>query len=219
MPIDRGIVDQQLQALGEGSRWWDQRELRDLPGVLHEGEKIMALARGKLARVRVLRRSWLIVVTDQRLLCLRAGAAGWRQVEVHARSMERVAMRVGPFRARVLVLAGGTKYRLLIARPDAYRVHAALSALAGGGIAASGLGPTHVVRRMVDHVLALPAAAFAPAVPPPPALPAPDTSGLEQRLHLLEDHVQQLQQQVDFLEDLLRKSHVDIPTLERSSSR
>jgi hypothetical protein len=53
MGMDRGRIDQQLEALGEGSRWWDVRELRDLPAVLDADEEILAIARGKLARVRV----------------------------------------------------------------------------------------------------------------------------------------------------------------------
>ncbi|MGH7446291.1 MAG: PH domain-containing protein, partial [Longimicrobiales bacterium] len=108
MPIDRGIIDQQLQALGESSHWWDHRELRDLPAVLDAGEQILALARGKIARVRWLRRSWLIVVTDRRLLCQRsAGRTGWRQLEVSALQFTRVAIRVGVFHGRVLLTAGG----------------------------------------------------------------------------------------------------------------
>jgi hypothetical protein len=209
MPIDRGIVDEQLQALGESPSWWDHRELRDLPTVLHADEHILAIARGKVARIRWLRRSWLIVVTDQRLLCLRSGGgSGWRQIELPARLIDRVSLRVGPFRARLVVAGGGATYRFLTPRPHAYRLQAALTALgASGKTSMAAIGPSHVVRRMVDHVLALPAAAFAPTLPAPAPPPPRDTTELEQRMQLLEEQVQHLQQQVDFLEDLLQRSH------------
>lgn len=207
MPIDRGLIDQQLQALQESSAWWDQRELRDLPAVLHADEHILALARGKVARVRVLRRSWLIVVTDQRLLCMRSsGRTSWRQFEVNASQISRVALRVGLFRGRVLVSAGGQTYSLLVARPDAYKLEAALMSIgtpARGAL--TGFGPTRIVRRVMDHVLALPAVALDPQTPAPPAAPKVNTTRIEQRLQAMEDEIQQLRDQVDFLEELLRK--------------
>ena len=211
MPLDRGLIDQQLQALNE-TRWWDERELRDLPAVLDAGEAILAIARGKIARVRVLRRSWLIVVTDRRLLCIRSGSRGsWRQLEVSAAQIERVSLRVGLFRGRVLVAANGETYRLLVPRADAYKLEAALATLASPGRApVHGFGPGRMVRRVMDHVLSLPAAALDPGGPPtqstPPA-PTRDNAAYDSRLQLLEDEVQELRRQVDFLEQLLRQRH------------
>jgi hypothetical protein len=210
MPIDRGVVDQQLQALGEGSRWWNERELRDLPAALHPDEYILAIARGKLARLRWLRRSWLIVVTDQRLLCMHSSSqAGWRQFEVSADQISRVALRVGPFRGRVMVVAGSATYRLLVPRPDAYKLSSALSRVcAPASGAAATFGPVRMVRRVIDHVLTLPAAALGPdsIVVHQTALPI-DTSGIDDRFQALEDEVQELRRQVDFLEQLLRERH------------
>lgn len=209
MPIDRGIVDQQLQALGDSARWWDQRELRDLPAVLNGDEQILAISRGKIARVRWLRRSWLIVVTDRRLLCIRSGGpTTWRQVEVDADDITRVVLRVGPLRGRVVVIAGGQSYRLLVPRPDAFKLSAALTSLgANRRESPSSSRPALMVRRVVDHVLALPAAALNPGPPSPPMIVRADTSGIEQRLHLMEEQVRELQQQVEFLEELLRRRH------------
>ena len=208
MPLDRGIIDQQLQALGESQRWWDVRELRDLPAVLHADEQIQALARGKIARVRVLRRAWLIVVTDRRVIGLRsAGPTAWRQFEVSGGQIARVALRIGPFRGRVLIRTPGETFRLLVPRTDAYKLEAALGRLnTGGRIAISGFSPARVVRRVFDHVLALPAVALDPdaARALPPAVPA-DTSALDRRLQELETEVQELRQQVEFLEDLLQR--------------
>lgn len=209
MPLDRGVVDQQLQALGEGSRWWNERELRDLPAVLDPDEQILAISRGKLARPRWLRRSWLIVVTGKRLLCLRSGSeTGWRQFEVGAAQIDRVALRVGPFRGRVLVIASGHTYRLLVPRPDAYRVADALMSLRvpitrGHATFAA----TRMVGRVIEHVLALPAVALSPNAIAKPVVAQPDTSTTEDRFQALEEEVQELRRQVDFLEQLLRQRH------------
>ncbi|MGH7445310.1 MAG: PH domain-containing protein [Longimicrobiales bacterium] len=206
MPIDRGIIDQQLQAIGASPSWWDQRELRDLPTALHADEHIHAIARGKLARVRWLRRPWLVVVTDRRILCLRSTRrSGWRQIEVRVGQIQRVTLRIGPFRGRVLVVAGGDTYRLLVPRADAYKLVAALSKLGTQRHEAlSGLGPTLLVRRVVDHVLALPAAAFNPQPTHGIPVAAPDPE-VDQRIQLMEDQIQQLQQQMEFLEELLEQ--------------
>jgi hypothetical protein len=205
MPIDRGALDQQLQSLDEGSKWWDQRELRDLPSVLQPDEQILAVSRGKVARVRILRRSWLIVVTNRRLLCMRSsGEPAWRQLEVPATQIARVSLRVGLFRGRVVVGAGTRTYRLLVPRNDAYKLLSALSMLAAPrNTGVTGFGPVLMVRRVMDHVLALPAAALSPGEQITPARPAPDHSELEQRIQTLEDDVSELRRQVAFLEQLL----------------
>jgi hypothetical protein len=216
MPIDRGIIDQQLQALGEGSRWWDHRELRDLPAVLDADEHILAISRGKLARVRWLRREWLIVVTNRRLVCLRSGAGtSWRQLEVNAALIARVALRIGPFHGRVLVVAAGQTYRLLVPRADAYKLLTALSSLSNAGREAmSGFGPTLMIRRVFHHVLALPAAALNPEQPNKNPPVRPDTTEIDQRLESLEEQVEELQRQVKFLEQLLGQRHLASTTIE-----
>jgi Bacterial PH domain len=218
MPIDRGIIDQQLEALGEGSRWWEQRELRDLPAVLESDEQILAISRGKVARLRWMRRSWLIVVTQRRLLCLRSSARTWRQLEVGASQIARVSLRIGPFRGRVVVATGGQTYRLLVPSADAYKLQSALSSLGTAPKESfSRFGPTRIVHRMIDHVLALPAVALGPDMasvrPPAPdaagrrALAPAERSMIDERLQSLEREVQELRQQVEFLEQLLRQRH------------
>lgn len=208
MALDRGIIDQQLKALGESASWWDHRELRDLPSVLNADEEILAISRGKAARPRWLHRSWLIVITDARLICLRsARGSGWRQLELSAHQAERVALRVGLFRGRVLIATPGRTYRLLVPRADVYKLLAAVSSWGiPGKEPLSGFGPTRMARRLFDHVLALPTVALSPdaasgarqrVIPPPP----------NPRVEVLEDEVQQLRQQVDFLEQLLRERH------------
>jgi hypothetical protein len=207
MPIDRGIIDQQFHTLQESTAWWEEPELRVLPAVLRSDERILAIARGKIARVRWLRRSWLIVVTDERLLCLRSRRDSWTQLEVGGQEIARVALRVGPFRGRVLVATSGHTYRLLVPRPAAYKLLAALSTVGPRpGDTGSGFAPGRVVRRVMDHVLALPAAALTPYDAADRA-PAPDTSALDDRLEAVEAEVRELREQVDFLEQLLRDRH------------
>ncbi len=208
MAMDRGVLDQQLQELGDASRWWDLRELRDLPSVLGADEKVMAIARGRVARPRWVRRLWLVVVTDRRLLCMRSSSRSWRQLEVNVRLISRIALRVGPFRGRVLVTAERSTYRLLVPRQDAYKVHAALLRVASPAKNnVAGFAPTRMVRNMVEHVLALPAIAFEPAQPVAPrALPPPQEAAEQaQRSQQMEDQLQQLREQVEFLEQLLQQ--------------
>jgi hypothetical protein len=211
MPLDRGIIDQQLEALGEGSRCWNVRELRDLPAVLHADERIIAISRGKIGRPRWLNQNWLVVLTDGRLLCLRsARRAYWRQLEVPIAAVQRVSLRIGPFRGRVVVVTHGRTFRLLLPRTDAYRLQAALAGMVQPGKAlVPGFGPARMARQVIDHVLALPAVALDPhGQQKPAALPAPtaDTRALEQHVQVLEDQLHLLQQQVDFLEQLLQRS-------------
>jgi len=207
MPLDRGTIEQQLHALGESPRWWDRRELRDLPGALNADETIKAIAVGKLFRPRLLRRPWLIVVTNSRLLCLCSGTRmSRRQIELLAGEITRVWSGMGVFRSRVVVLAGGEKYRLIVRRPDAFKLLAAISNLVQARPEPlHGAWPTAVAGRVVRHILALPTVALQPE-PEKPAAP-PVQAVDEDRLAMLEDQVQRLQQQVDFLENLLRRRY------------
>jgi len=211
MPVDRGVIERQLKALGEGARWWEHRELRDLPSVLHPEERILAISRGRLGSLRPIRRSWLILVTDQRLLCLRsAGGSGWRQVEMDGGQIERTTLRVGPFRMKVLIIGGGEKIRVFLPRDEAYKLSRALSNIATPAreAAATGFGPARMFRRVLDHMLDLPAVAFDPhAVPGSALIPprAPSAPNADERVHLLEREVEQLREQVHFLEQLVEE--------------
>ena len=207
MPLDRGTIEQQLHALGESPRWWDRRELRDLPGALNADETIKAIAVGKLFRPRLLRRPWLIVVTNARLLCLCSGTRmSRRQIELLAGEITRVWSGMGVFRSRVVVLAGGEKYRLIVRRTDAFKLLAAISNLVQARPEPlHGAWPTAVAGRVVRHILALPTVALQPEQEKP--VPPPAQTMDEDRLAMLEDQVQRLQQQVDFLENLLRRRY------------
>ena len=64
-----------------------------------------------------------------------------------------------------------------------------------------------MVRLAIDHMLALPAVALAPQARIERASPMPELRGLEERLESLESQRQTVQEQVDFLEKLLRRHH------------
>ncbi|MGH7469220.1 MAG: hypothetical protein ACRENP_14790 [Longimicrobiales bacterium] len=206
MPLDRGIIEQQLAALGEPATWWERRELRDLPAVLHAEERIQAIALGKLHRARW-RREWLVVVTDERLVCLQTNKRmGRRQFDLHAGQVTDLSVRNGIRRAFVTVRAYGEVYRLRVRRTDAVKLSAAISKLVPTRERPleTRHSPGAMVGRVIQHMLALPSAAFDEVKPPPPVQTV-DNTPIEQRLQLLENEVQRLQQQVDFLEDLLQQ--------------
>jgi hypothetical protein len=205
MSIDRGVLDQQLQSLGEGSSWWERRELRDLPTVMHEDERVLAISRGKLARPSTVRRPWLFVVTDRRLLCLRsAGTSGWRQIEAFGHQITRTGLRVGPFHARVLVVTGERTWRLRVPRADGAKLLSALSRI-GSSQTIAGSGPTFMIRRVFNHMLDLPAIALDPGTAKPPALPPP--SAVDDRVESLEQEVERLREHLQFLEQLMQQKH------------
>jgi hypothetical protein len=219
MSIDRGVIEAQLEDIGEGSRWWDKREMRDLPEVLHADERILAISRGKVARIRVVGRPWLILVTDRRLLCMRSGAhGGWRQFEVPARQLGRVSLRVGPFRGRVRVDTASSSYRMLVPRDEAYRLERALSGIVPPAKpSGSGFEPGRMVRRVIDHVLALPAAALGPDVNGEAPPRRQESRESDERLEALEAEVEGLREQVEFLEELLRQRHLPVGEAPRTA--
>src|SRR5688572_173465 len=85
MPLDRGALDAQLREIGEGERWWEQREFRELPNILYPDERIRGITIGKLPgrtpRLRLSSR-WLFVATDQRLLCLKHERFARKQIDI-----------------------------------------------------------------------------------------------------------------------------------------
>lgn len=94
MPVDRGRIDAQLREIGEGERWWEEREFRELPYILHPEEKLRGLTRGRVLgqglAARRGRKGWLIVATDQRIIMLKQERHSRRQLEVAAELVSRV---------------------------------------------------------------------------------------------------------------------------------
>ena len=211
MPIDHAVIEKQLAALGEPSSWWERRELRELPTAMHADEQILAISAGKLVRTGWLRKEWLIAVTNQRLICLQTSKRlGRRQLDLHATQITDVSIRTRVFKAIVIVRAYGEVYKLLVRRADAVKLVAALSQLMQPrerpAIASN--SPGVMVGRVIRHMLALPYAAVENDSTAPASPPTPVPADVEARLQLIEDQLQRLQQQMDFIEELLQQRSV-----------
>lgn len=215
MPVDRGEIDLQLKQIGEGENWWEQREFRDLPHILHADERIQGLMMGKVLGPRrpPLRPvgSWLIVATTQRLLCLRQERFARKQVEIAAGQITRVhqSSRLRGF--QITIESPARRIRIRIPKVNAFRFGSALSSL----IPAPATAPPHADLEPlawlpgITTVAALPG--FAGIVSRIAMLSPPDyrhsepAGRLEEVVETLRTDVDRLQQQVAFLEDLLQK--------------
>ena len=216
--MNRGVLEKQLHALGESSSWWEHREMRDLPTVLHEDEEIRAIARGRLGRLRGPRPSWLMVVTDRRLVCLRSSRTTWRQFEIGAQLISSITLRMRLFGGRLMIVTSDRSFRFQLHQADAQKLLTALARVANCGQDTLS-GPTQMVRRMVNHMLALPAATLNTySMPRQPKQIEPKPAAPDERVHAMEERIQELQQQVEFLEQLLRQRQAATrPELESSA--
>ena len=215
MAVDRGVIDQQLRALREGEHWWESREFRELPHLMYDGERIVGLIRGKvLGRLPQPRpkRSWLIVVTDQRVIFLKAGIiGGLRQMHVSPAGVTRVYHSNRLRSYQVTIVTTVEKYRIRIPKADAFRFVQALAAVI----------PSESVHRLSPSLEAL---SWVPGITTVAALPgvermlskatvlaAPqpvsrtEMQRLEETVEQLQKDVDRLTEQVAFLENLLQK--------------
>ena len=83
MSVDRAVLNQLLTLVPGSERWLDRVELNFLATILGADERVVAgdtallIERGKLAM-----RTWVIVVTNERLVCLKGSSDGLRKVEM-----------------------------------------------------------------------------------------------------------------------------------------
>ena len=223
MPVDRQTIEEQLAALGEAERWWDQKELRDLPHVLGEDERIHALATGRLLMRPRRTLKWVIVVTSDRVVCLRSDDRwGRRQLDIPLSEITSVSHRGGLRSAKIVLVRGKRKHRIRLAKTDAQRLVAALAEL-GATMPRTGYAfqyrafraplPWGAMRRIqLLDVRAVPAL---PPAKPVESVTKRDLARLEDALAGLENDVRSLQQQVEFLEQLLQQRTADalpVPT-------
>jgi hypothetical protein len=189
MPVDKQVVESQLAAIGEIDRWWNTAEARLLPDILGSEETILAVVDGKL-RERIRRsRRWLVVVTTHRLVALRGGRRlGRWQFEVPASELGSVSHHSGLLRTTVLLATPDQKYRLRVQKRDASRFVTALSALMNRG------GSRNASIQA--------------------ASPSSGSAAVDDRIDLLEDEIARLREQLDFMENLLRRRMPEVPGLE-----
>ena len=221
MPVDRRIIEDQLTALGEADRWWSQKEMRDLPLVLDLDERIHALATGSLILRPRRTRKWLVLVTSQRIICLRSDDRdGRRQLDIALADLSSAATRAGLRSTRLILVAGPRKYRIRLSRQDASRLLAALTEL-GATMPRRGYAfqyrafraplPWGAMRRVqLVGSRSTPRAIAAPAVD---LLTRAELVRVEDAVSALENDVRRLQQQVEFLEQLLDQRAGALPVM------
>lgn len=215
MPVDRTAIDQQLREIGEGERWWEEREFRALPHVLFPDERIRGLVRGKVRdRVRLgvtPAARWLVIATDKRIVCLKQDRVARRQIEIGADQITRFRQH---FRLRSvdLVIETSTgRLRIRVGKDDAHGFATAVSQMVPSRSTLAlppDLEPLAWIPGIAT-VASLPGVAgivsrvsmLSPAAPPPPGR----IERLESIVAEMEAEIDRLKQQVAFLEELLEK--------------
>jgi len=220
MPVDRGAIDAQLKEIGEGERWWEHREFRDLPYVLNPDERIQGLTSGRLRdrlRPRVLPRSpWLLVATNQRLICLKQERFGRKQVELRAGQINGMlhASRLRSYQITLETAQG--RYRICIPKADAFRFIGALAPLMPTPAQlAAGAPPQLPHQAGIPGLLGL---VSRTALPAPEYATAADLARVDGAVERLEHEVERLRQQVEFMEKLLQDRGESVAYLPRSSA-
>lgn len=129
-------------------------------------------------------------MTDHRVICIRKGEAfGRKQLDIPLAPVTSIGQRSGLFMATISIISGDTKHRIRVARSDSLRLLGALSAL---------------IRRIEP----LPAS----AVPPVPAGQVSQEAydQVLRRIDLIEEEIERLRQQADFVEDLLKRRETSL---------
>lgn len=224
MPIDRGAIDAQLREIGEGDRWWEHREFRDLPHILHADEQIRGLITGKLLGARRPRLrmagSWVFVATSQRLIALKQERFARKQVEVAAGQVIRIHPSTRLRSCQIVVETPQRRYRLRVPKAEAFRFAGALATLMPAAPAQPPVLEAESWSWFPRSVAALPGVAG--------LVDRVSGSGqdyasrahverLEMTVEALQNELERLRHQVVFLEDLLRKQSEDT-FLSRSSA-
>jgi hypothetical protein len=227
MAVERSAIDAQLREIGEGEHWWEQREFRALPHILQPEEKIRGIVVGKLLagggpRVRPAAR-WLVVVTEGRLIGVKQERFARKQVEIPREQISRIVQGGRLSAYQITIETPQRRYRIRIPKRDAFRFAGALAPLV----------PDHPPRALSREVEAfswipgMTTVAALPGVagivsrvsllsPPAPGAPTEQIQRMEAAIDRLHGDVERLQQQVEFLEDLLQK-RADEAFLQRSS--
>jgi hypothetical protein len=213
MPIDRGAIDSQLREIGEGDRWWEHREFRDLPHILHMDEQIKGLITGKLLGARGPRMrmsgSWVFVATSQRLIALKQERFARKQVEIAAGQIIRIHPSTRLRSSQIVVETPQRRYRLRVPKAEAFRFAGALATLMPAAPAQPLALEAESWSWFPRSIAALPGVAgIVERVSPRSGPDYPSREHFE-RLELtveaLQNDLERLRNQVVFLEDLLRK--------------
>lgn len=215
MSVDRGAMDEQLRDIGEGEHWWERREFRELCHILHGDERISGIVSGRLLGRRRPRLpgtgEWLIVATDQRLICLRQERFGRKQIDLPRELIVRIEQTSGLRSYQITVRTVARRYRLRIPKADAFRFARALAPLMPSG-PAPGLPPALEPLAWIPGMTAvatLPGVARLVSEFSAPPVPSEamrrSVHHLETTVERLETDVERLQEHVAFLQQLLEE--------------
>lgn len=129
MPVDRKIVQQQLDALGDFYKFFTSKEIRYLPEILAENETIHGLTSGMYEG-----KTWIIVITDMRMLFLDKGMLyGLRQIDMPLSQISSISHKSGLFFGELQVsTASGAKCIGSIAKRDILKLCSIISGLIHG---------------------------------------------------------------------------------------
>jgi hypothetical protein len=211
MAMERGAIDRQLREIGEGEQWWEQREFRDLPYILTAGEQIRGVVQAKVLGPRRpivrLGRRWLVVVTDQRVICLKQQRFGRKQIDIAAALITAIRQGAGLRSYQITIYTAARKYRIRIRKDDAFRFTRAIGPLVPQPAVRS--GPLEAITSIpgMSALAALPGfnmlvANLSPPQPDP--LARVEIERLNATVEGMQVQVDRLQEQVAFLEDLLQ---------------
>ncbi len=173
--------ERQVEYHGTGAGRWP-----DLSDVLLAGEQVAFVSRARVLTSRVPRFThWHVIVTDQRLICLRdTGRVPRHQLHVALQLIDHAYQR-GVLRSQVVVATRNGRLRFM-----------GLGRAAGGRLVSLLMAPVRELRAQADR---LGQGAGAPALAP--GVPA---EAVLNRLEEVELAVDELTRQVAFLENLLR---------------
>lgn len=126
MPKDATIVQAEIKALGEFYSFGTKKEIKFLPETLRENETIQALTSGMMDGT-----TWLLCVTDQRLIFLDKGMImGLKQTEIPLSVITSVNHKVGILLAEITITAAGKDKKIdNIQKSDAPHVASVISDL------------------------------------------------------------------------------------------
>jgi hypothetical protein len=185
MAVDRGSIEEQLNAIGEGERWWDRAEMRDLPHVLHPDERIYGVVTGKLLARPRRASQWLILATSERLLLVKQERLARKQIDLPFSQVTSITHGNRLFSAEITLHTPQRRFRIRIAKNDAFKFLGAVSML-------------------VQRLSPLPGAVRMAGLPAADLVSREDLARVEGTVERLEAEIDRLQQQVDFLENLIR---------------
>ena len=196
--------------------WSDRPEARALSEILHPGEEIRFVTKGTVyAPMQIHLGYWLIVVTDRRLISIRGRWAITRRVieaplsailSVETRGFVfrhmTIATRLGRIRIANMRKQDATALARLLTPPPAAGAPRPQGAIAGGSVVPAGVSS---------------AGSAAPSADPDAT--EFRVERLEGMVERLETELVRLQEQVDFVEELVRERAARSASAQPSTSR